>query len=548
MNRALVSIVIPVYNGSNYLREAIDSALAQTYSPIEVLVINDGSTDQGATASIAQSYGDRIRYFEKKNGGVATALNFGIEQMRGEYFSWLSHDDLYTPDKVKRQMDALEQCGDATRIALGGYVNFTDQDGDVEPMDFLRRFTREQMETPLFAVFHRAVHGCALLIHRKHFERAGIFKPELRTTQDYELWFRMMRGQRILYTGGMDVRSRIHEMQDSRHLGWEHVCACSELWESLFESMTLQERLLLADSDYDFYTQFYDEMLNETNYDGVVRYLHRKRIEAACEEIRQKTSRADSLMKRHFPRAAQCGKMDAGTTVLIGGCPEDRAWIESLIVQKGQTKWYALSEEDEAKEETANGINRAQELADLLVYQEAKCIVLAYSDRTAETAQCCAAYGLLVVAVCGKPLIAQIQITRRIGLWLEGLRACRLVVWLDEESARMYRAAADNGLYLGTEKLCPDEPDRMLNRYAVDYDENSARKMIDQLARNSLNMEQSEENEWFVKYTKLTNDPIFRGFRLVMQIKRAIKVLKYGGLNRVIQLAQIRLNKKRREL
>ena len=94
----------------------------------------------------------------------------------------------------------------------------------------------------------------------------------------------------------------------------------------------------------------------------------------------------------------------------------------------------------------------------------------------------------------------------------------------------MYRAAADNGLYLGAEKLCPDEPDQMLNRYAVDYDEGSARKMIDQLARNSLNMEQSEENEWYVKYTKLTNDPIFRVFRLVMKMKNAIKYAKRSGL------------------
>ncbi len=64
----LVSIVIPVYNGSNYLREAIDSALAQIYRNIEVLVINDGSRDDGKTEAVALSYGDRIRYFAKENG------------------------------------------------------------------------------------------------------------------------------------------------------------------------------------------------------------------------------------------------------------------------------------------------------------------------------------------------------------------------------------------------------------------------------------------------------------------------------------------------
>ena len=75
----LVSIVMPVYNGSNYMREAIDSALAQTYSNIEVIVVNDGSNDDGKTDAIAKEYGDRIRYFIKENGGCASALNLGIK-------------------------------------------------------------------------------------------------------------------------------------------------------------------------------------------------------------------------------------------------------------------------------------------------------------------------------------------------------------------------------------------------------------------------------------------------------------------------------------
>ena len=67
-----VSIVIPVYNGSNYVREAIDSALSQTYKNIEIIVVNDGSTDD--TDEICKSYGNKIRYFKKENGGVSTEI------------------------------------------------------------------------------------------------------------------------------------------------------------------------------------------------------------------------------------------------------------------------------------------------------------------------------------------------------------------------------------------------------------------------------------------------------------------------------------------
>ena len=106
-----VSIVIPVYNGANYLAQAIDSALAQTYSNVEVVFVDDGSTDGGETERVARGYGDRIRYLRKENGGVATALNAGIEVMTGEYFSWLSHDDLYLPEKVALQVQAAAAAG-----------------------------------------------------------------------------------------------------------------------------------------------------------------------------------------------------------------------------------------------------------------------------------------------------------------------------------------------------------------------------------------------------------------------------------------------------
>ena len=98
-----ISIVILVYNGANFLSQAIDTALAQTYDNIEIIVVNDGSNDDGATGQVALSYGDKINYFSKPNGGVSSALNYAIEKMQGDYFSWLSHDDLYEPEKKSKR-------------------------------------------------------------------------------------------------------------------------------------------------------------------------------------------------------------------------------------------------------------------------------------------------------------------------------------------------------------------------------------------------------------------------------------------------------------
>ena len=103
-----VSIVIPVYNGSNYLKDAIDSALSQTYNNLEIIVVNDGSNDEGKTKAIAEPYGNKIIYLEKENGGASSALNLAIKKMTGDYFSWLSHDDMYYPNKISRQVEELQ--------------------------------------------------------------------------------------------------------------------------------------------------------------------------------------------------------------------------------------------------------------------------------------------------------------------------------------------------------------------------------------------------------------------------------------------------------
>lgn len=187
-----VSIIIPVYNGANYLREAIDSALAQTWPHCEVLVINDGSTDAGATEAIIRSYGKRIRSFAKPNGGVASALNLGIEQMRGEFFSWLSHDDVYLPHKVASQMRLVETLPLADRESLFLFGAYTLINASGRPLYTFRPDCGLIARAPFHAVFKHMINGCTTLISKALLLRAGGFN-NLPTTQDYDLWFRLLR-------------------------------------------------------------------------------------------------------------------------------------------------------------------------------------------------------------------------------------------------------------------------------------------------------------------------------------------------------------------
>jgi glycosyltransferase involved in cell wall biosynthesis len=256
MNKPLVSIIIPVYNGENYLREAIESSLSQTYSNIEVIVVNDGSRDQGATERIAQSYGDRIRYFSKENGGVATALNLAIRNMNGEYFSWLSHDDIYYPEKIEKQLEALYTDGDMTKVVNCDY-DLLDVDAQtVTHVLDSTKYPKEQLTNSVFPVLHGLIHGCGLFIHKSHFERVGTFDESLITTQDYDLWFRILRYQRSIYVNETLVISRLHSTQVSRNLTVFHP-ERDELHIHFVEAMTDEEMRNIYGSAYNFYFRMY---------------------------------------------------------------------------------------------------------------------------------------------------------------------------------------------------------------------------------------------------------------------------------------------------
>jgi len=182
-----ISVVIPVYNGTNYLREAIDSVLLQTYSNYEIIVVDDGSTDK--TWEMIQSYGTKVRGIRQENRGVAGALNNGIRNSNSDYVAWLSHDDLFLPDKLQRQIDFLLQNNEFAACYTDYYE--IDKFGNIVRSIESPWYPREQAMWVLFGQGY--INGSTMLINRNCFKKIGWFSEELRYAQDVEMWICMLR-------------------------------------------------------------------------------------------------------------------------------------------------------------------------------------------------------------------------------------------------------------------------------------------------------------------------------------------------------------------
>jgi glycosyltransferase involved in cell wall biosynthesis len=231
---ARVSIIIPVYNGSNYLAEAIESALAQTYPNTEVIVVNDGSDDEGRTGAVAQSFGGRIRYFSKENGGVSSALNFGIRHMTGEWFAWLSHDDLYSPDRIENDMEVIRSHPDAkVTFCNTYYIN--------ENRETIRRSHYSLKEiSDSRQIFDQGVNMCSMTIHKTCFDNAGLFDESNRTTQDVIMMLRLSMSYNFFLNEKSVFYSREHPTRDTHLLSGQHRLDLLKVGEFMLDVMDME--------------------------------------------------------------------------------------------------------------------------------------------------------------------------------------------------------------------------------------------------------------------------------------------------------------------
>lgn len=250
MNNPKVSIIIPVYNGSNYMKEAIDSALAQTYKNCEVIVVNDGSTDN--TEEIALSYGDKIRYFFKENGGVSSALNVGIENMNGEYFQFLPHDDIIHPKKIEKNIRAIMESGNPMSIVWSGWnQNFSEENKKVKFEFPFRYNNKEQLTNGIFPLLLNILISVTVVLHKKHFEKVGNFELDLYTSQDYDMWYKTFINQKTIYLDEELVDYRFHSEQGTQ-ADPEFTRNCIELSNRIVDNLTLFEKEKIFGSEYIF--------------------------------------------------------------------------------------------------------------------------------------------------------------------------------------------------------------------------------------------------------------------------------------------------------
>ena len=184
--RGLVSVIIPTYNRAHVLSRAVESVLDQTWPRVEVIVVDDGSTD--GTSKLLAGYGDALRVIRQPNAGVSAARNTGIRASRGEFVALLDSDDQWTPDKLSCQMDFFDTHPDAMIC----------QTDEIWIRNGKRVNPMKKHQKPSGDIFIPSLKLClvspsAVMMRRALFDLKGFFNEDFPVCEDYDLWLRISR-------------------------------------------------------------------------------------------------------------------------------------------------------------------------------------------------------------------------------------------------------------------------------------------------------------------------------------------------------------------
>lgn len=198
-----VSVIIPTYNSAEFLAEAVDSVLAQTWSDFEIVIVDDGSTDD--TRDVAARYGDHVRYLYQQNEGPSSARNMGIKEAKGTYVAFLDSDDAWEPEKLRIQMDFMGEHPEITLVCTDSSL--------MGSRECRERKLRRDLMGNLFPVLYSNsfIRTSTVLMLRECFRDVGYFDERYRSAEDYDVWLRVAKRYAIAYLNQPLVRYRKHE-------------------------------------------------------------------------------------------------------------------------------------------------------------------------------------------------------------------------------------------------------------------------------------------------------------------------------------------------
>jgi glycosyltransferase involved in cell wall biosynthesis len=211
-----VSVVIPAYNYARFLPRAIESALTQSHSPFEIIVVDDGSTDD-TQAVVARYTGPRVRCVHQQNAGLSAARNTGIREARFPYVAFLDADDEWRPDFLAACIAAFQKLGGEFGIVACGAERI---DAAGAPLDTKTFSLDGDFEiTARDLIVRTRFMPSAVVARRDIFQRCGFFDTTLRSSEDRDMWIRAAARWRIHFIGKILVRVRKHSANMSRNAG-----------------------------------------------------------------------------------------------------------------------------------------------------------------------------------------------------------------------------------------------------------------------------------------------------------------------------------------
>jgi len=208
-----ISIIIPTYNRALLLKEAIESVFLQTYKNFELIVVNDGSTDN--TLNLLKQYGNRLRILNQENKGVSAARNLGIKNANGDLIAFLDSDDLWLPEKLKNQVNFF----------LNNLSALICQTQEIWIRNGIRVNPKKKHEKKSGMIFKNSLALClvspsAVMIHKKLFQNVGLFDESLPACEDYDLWLRISYKYPIyLIDKPLIIKRGGHDDQLSKDIG-----------------------------------------------------------------------------------------------------------------------------------------------------------------------------------------------------------------------------------------------------------------------------------------------------------------------------------------